>query len=254
MKPRFYFLLILACASAFSANAQDKQVDKARSALQEWVETRQIISKEKADWAILKETLVDTQALLAAQSKQLDEKIAEMVEEKTGADDEREALLAEKAELKEATKALEEQVVKIEASILTLAKRFPEDLQGTIDPLLRRIPKPGAKSKAGLGERVQNIVGILLQTDKFNGQITVVSRTQELPDGREVQVSTMYFGLGQAYFVDTTGSYAGLGVPTDEGWVYEQDDSIAPLVQELIAIYEGEATEISFIPVPVKIQ
>ncbi|WOO42735.1 DUF3450 family protein [Rubellicoccus peritrichatus] len=254
MKPRFFFLVTLSLVSAFSANAEDKQVDKARSALQEWVETRQIISKEKADWAILKETLVDTQALLETQKKQLDEKITELNEAKTGADDEREELMAENAELKEATKALEEQVAKVESQVLAVAKRFPQNLQDTIDPLIRRIPEPGTKSKAALGERVQNIVGILLQTDKFNNQITVVDRTQVLPDGREVQVSTMFFGLGQAYFVDTTGSYAGVGVPTADGWVYEQDNSIAPMVQNLIDIHSGEATEVTFIPVPAKIQ
>lgn len=237
-----------------TASAQKADVDTTRGALQEWVETRQIIAKEQADWTLLKETLIDTKELLSTQQTQLDEKLKDLEATKTAADDEREKLLAENEELKAATESLKVKVSEIEANLLAIVPSLPETLQDAIDPLVRRIPKPGTESKASLGERVQNIVGILSQAEKFNGKITLVNRTQKLPDGREVQVSTLYWGLGQAYFVDTTGTFAGIGYPTPEGWVYEEVDGLAPDVNELISVYEGEATEVNFISMPAQIK
>ncbi len=254
MKIRTLSLAIATGLAALSASAQDASIDKTRTSLQEWVETRQIIAKEKADWTLLKQTLIDTKELLSTQQTQLEEKLKELEESKTAADDEREKLMAENAELKAATDVLKAKVSEIEVNLLAIIPSFPETLQDAIDPLMRRIPKPGSESKASLGERVQNIVGILSQAEKFNGKISLVNRTQALPDGREVQVSTLYWGLGQAYFVDTTGTYAGVGFPTSEGWVYEEVAGFAPDVNKLISIYEGEATDVTFIPVPASIK
>lgn len=254
MKPKLFFTAVIASLTALTAQAQDSKIEKVRSSLQEWVETRQIISKEKADWTLLKQTLVETKALMETQNTELDAKLEELQESKSAADDKREELLAENAELKASTEALLAAIVEIESKLFDLIPQLPEALTDKIDPLIRRIPEPGKPTKASLGERVQNVVGILSQVDSFNNKFTVVNRTQELADGREVQVSTMYVGLGQAYFVDTTGSYAGKGYPTEEGWVFEENNAIAPEVSALLAAHSGEATEINFVPVPVDIR
>ena len=36
--------------------------------------------------------------------------------------------------------------------------------------------------------------------------------------GRSAEVSSIYIGLGQAYFVSIDGQSAGMGVPTESGW------------------------------------
>lgn len=254
MKPTAYFFsLVTACSLSLHALSA-APVSETRTALQEWVETRQIISQEKADWELLRETLIDTEELLTKQNEQLDAKLEELRESQSAADEEREQLMAENAELKLSTESLGVEVAAVEARLLAVLPLLPEALTDKIDPLIRRIPEPGKETRAGLGERVQNIVGILSQADAFNNKMHVVNRTQELADGREVQVSTLFLGLGQAYFVDTTGSYAGVGTPAEDGWVYESVEGLAPQVQELLAAYSGEATEIDFIAVPARIQ
>jgi hypothetical protein len=37
----------------------------------------------------------------------------------------------------------------------------------------------------------------------------------------------MYFGLGIAYFVNESGTVAGFGSPSQNGWIWKRDDSLA---------------------------
>lgn len=254
MKIHSFIVAVIAIIAYGTLTAQDSSVAESRTALQEWVETRQIISREKADWALLKEVLADSEELLAAQLGLLTEKLAELEDSQTAADEEREKLMASNEALKEATRSLDKTISAVEVKLLALVPSFPQPLRDGVDPLVRRIPRPGTESKASLGERVQNIVGILSQADRFNSRITLVNRTQQLKDGREVQVSTLFWGLGQAYFVDTTGTYAGVGLPTPEGWVFEEVSGLAPSVAELIRVYRGESNQINFVAVPARVR
>ena len=133
-----------------------------------------------------------------------------------------------------------------------IVKTLPEPLVEKIKPLSRRLPEDSTNTDLSLGERVQNIVGILSQADKFNTTITQTSEAREIDGGKVVEVRTLYWGLAMAYYVDGSGEYAGIGVPTADGWEWPRIESAGAEIKQLIDVYEG-SEDISFVDVPARI-
>jgi hypothetical protein len=119
--------------------------------------------------------------------------------------------------------------------------------------LIKRIPSDPATTKASGLERLQNVVGIVNEVDKFNAAVTVVSEVQKNPSDAEVQVETMYVGLAQAYFVDKAGDYAGVGLPSGQGWQWMPKNELAGKIQKSIAMYKNAAPA-DFVSLPVQIK
>ena len=134
-----------------------------------------------------------------------------------------------------------------------VVKTLPEPLVDTIKPLIRRLPEDPADTSLSLGERVQNIVGILSQTDKFNTTLTETSESREIDGGKVVEVRTLYIGLAAAYYVDQSGEYAGVGFPTAEGWEWPRLEGSGEEIKRLIDVYEGSG-DIEFVNIPASIK
>ena len=195
--------LLAGLAALSSAHVRaEAPVAETRSTLEKWVETRQLISKTRSDWQTDKETLDQTIQLYERELKSIDEQLSKVSTNSTQVDKERETALTEQRELNEALDKVNTLVVGLEKKIVQLAPSFPPPLTEKIQSLLKRIPADPATSRSSGLERLQNVVGIINEVDKFNAAVTVVSEVQKDPSGAEVQVETMYVGLGQAYFVD----------------------------------------------------
>lgn len=253
MKTRLCTLLTVGCSLAVvSLTAQDKITDT-RALLDQWVQTRQIISEEKADWTVEKSILSDTVQLLNSESKRLEEALADLESSATAADEERTTLAAEKEKLTAASAVVEANIGELETQMKRVLKRLPQPLIEKIKPLIRRLPEDHYKTDLSLGERVQNIVGILSQADKFNTTITQTSESREIDGGKIVEVRTLYWGLAMAYYVDASGQYAGIGVPGSDGWEWPRVDGAGAGIKQLIDVYEG-SEDITFVNVPARIK
>ena len=251
MKHSYLTFLAGALLCSQSINAQGS-IDETRALLDEWVETRQLISEEKEDWRVEGSILSETKTLLNNELNRLQESIQELENSVTTADEERSKLTQEKDESKATSDVIAEKVAKLEAKTLKLIPFFPEPLIERINPLIRRLPKDSENIDSSLGERVQNIVGILSQANKFNNTITLTSETRKLDNGKEVQVNTLYWGLAIDYYVDASGDYAGIGYPTKKGWKSSPIEGIGPQIKQLISVYEGDGA-IQFVEIPAKI-
>ena len=227
----------------------EKLVNDTRSTIDQWVETRQIISKESSQWDIEKGLLEKTHALLTSEVARLDSELKDLKESASASDEERSSLAAKKESLKAATKVVASSIGSLETSLKTIIPSLPAPLIEKIRPLIRRLPDNPDKTDLSLGQRVQNIVGILSQTDKFNTTITATSEAREFEAGKVVQVTTLYMGLASAYYVDDSGKYAGVGIPTADGWDWPVIEGIGSQIKQLVEIYEGTG-EIQFIKVP----
>jgi len=228
-------------------------IENTRNTLEQWVETQQILSEEKSDWKLEKAILEDTEKLLNNELERLNAALEELDASATAADEERTTLAAEKETLSEASSVVEANIGALETQIKAIIKTFPEPLVDKIKPLIRRLPEDPNDTKLTLGERVQNIVGILSQADKFNGTITQTSESREVGDGRVVEVRTIYWGLGGAFYVDAAGDYAGVGFPGDNGWEWPEVAGSGEQIKRLLDVYEG-SEEIQFVPVPARIK
>ncbi len=251
MKNKIIIALSLSSLLVF-LRAQDK-IDAVRVTLEQWVETQQIISETKSDWVLEKSILEDSQRLLNSELERLEASLEELDATATAADEVRTSLAAEKETLAAASAVVEVNIGKLESQVKAVVKTFPEPLIDKIKPLIRRLPKDPANTKLTLGERVQNIVGILSQADKFNGTITQTSESHEVDGGRVVEVRTIYWGLGGAFYVDAAGEYAGVGYPGENGWEWPEVPGAGPKIKRLLDVYEG-SEEIQFVDVPARIK
>lgn len=252
MKTTLFKLLATGAALAPVALVAQNKVTETRDVLDKWVETRQIISEEKADWKTEKSILGDTVQLLSSELERLEKALTDLEASATAADEDRTRLAAEKETLTAASAVVEGNIGKLETQLKTIIKTLPDPLINKIKPLIRRLPDDPADTKLSLGERVQNIVGILSQADKFNTTLTETSESREIGDGKVVEVRTLYWGLAMAYYVDASGTYAGIGYPGANGWEWPQIEGAGPEIKRLIDVYEG-AEEIQFVEVPARI-
>lgn len=253
MNTKIQFTAALAAlAWIIPLTAQDS-IEKTRNVLNQWVETKQILSEEKSDWRLEKSILTDTETLLQSELDRLNQAISDLEESATAADAERTALAEEKEQQTAAAAVVKSNIGALESKVKAIIPTLPEPLVEKIKPLIRRLPNDPDFTKLSLGERVQNVVGILSQADKFNTTITLSNESREITDGKVVQVTTLYWGLAQAYFVDNSGSYGGVGKPGAESWQWTEVEGSGPQIKQLLDIYEG-SQDIQFVEIPASIQ
>jgi hypothetical protein len=98
------------------------------------------------------------------------------------------------------------------------------------------------------------VIGILNEVNKFNrSEITVTSEVRKLAGGSSAEVTALYIGLGQAFYTGSNGTVAGVGHPSEDGWIWEPANDAAAEIAEAIAVLKNEKVA-SFIPLPVKVQ
>jgi FtsZ-binding cell division protein ZapB len=228
-------------------------IDNVRTTLEKWIGTRRLISKEKQDWALGKEMLNEQIKLVQREITSLSEKITKAQESITDADKKRLELEAENNKFKDASVTLKTILEKLEARTLALNKRLPDPIRERIKPLSQRLPEDPNETKLSFAQRFQNVIGVLNEVNKFNREITVTSEVRTLADGNVAEVTAIYIGLGQAYYIGANGTVAGVGRPSQDDWIWESANEVADKIADAVAILKNEKVA-GFIPLPVKVQ
>jgi hypothetical protein len=252
LKPLIITTLCLAAAPLFGQ--EDSPVKATKSKLDKWVETQQLISEEKNDWVVEKGILEDTRKLLQDELDMLNSKIETLESDSTEADKERDALLLERVEYMRAQNSMEDAVRQLELKLMEILPQLPTPLQKNLENLIVRIPEDPKKSNISVSERVVNVMAILKQTERFNRDVHLFGETEKMGDGDPRQVWRVYWGLAGAYYVDDQGNLAGIGTIGEEGWTFTPDNSLSSRLALLRGIKEGTVEDISFIPLPARIQ
>ncbi len=258
-RPFQALLPVVALGLAFSGATNAIQDDGARRSIDEMrltmgkmIETQQLISKERNDWAQGKEILLGRLELVRAEVASLEEKIQQAESSAAEADRKREELLAESGRVEALDARLKEIATRMEAEIRGILARVPEPILAKLELLIQRIPADPAQTRASAPERFQNILGILNELNRANTELNVTYEVRELADGRPAEVRVLYVGLAQAYYV-SAGGEAGIGRPTPDGWKWEPSSSIADDVLVALEIIQGKHTP-AFVPLPVQLQ
>jgi hypothetical protein len=247
--------LLAAPVAAQEATALPAAVDKVedtRAMLDKWVETRSVIAKERRDWQLGKEMLQQRIEVIKQEIATLRGKIGDAEKSLGDAEKKHQELIRDNARLKEASSALQGVVGALEARTKTLLKQLPEPIKERTKPLSQQLPDNIADNKLSLGQRFMNVIGILNEVDKFQREITVASEVRQIGDGSTAEVTAIYIGLGQAYYVNNKGTAAGIGTPTADGWVWKPANDAAPRIARAIAILKNEKVA-EFVPLPVQI-
>jgi len=227
-------------------------LEETRLTLGKWIETQQIISKERNEWQQEKEILAGRLELVRLEVGDLEKKIKEAEGGVAEATKKRDELTAESDELKAAGAQLTAAVSGMEGDVRRLLKTTPEPLQEKLQPLVERMPTEPDGGRVSAAERFQNVIGILNELNKANNEITVSYEVHTLGDGTPSEVRAIYVGLAQAYYVSASGE-AGIGRPSAEGWKWEPSKAVAGDVLMALDILQGKHTP-AFVPLPVKLQ
>ena len=233
-----------------------EQIETTREALAKWVDVQKTISRERRQWRESKQMLKDRIDVVKREIASLREKIAEAEQNITETDKERQGLIATNDKLKAASTSLEKTLMRLERRTKGLAKRLPAPAMDSVDPLIARLPDNPENSERSLQQRFPTVVGILNELNAFNNKITAAPEVRELSDDRTAEVTTLYIGLGQAYYVGSGSGksrVAGYGAPGADGWTWQRADHAAQAIADAVAIYEGNQVA-SFIRLPIELR
>ncbi len=231
--------LVALCAPRGGATAEDSFAER-RLTMEKWLETRRLISAERQEWRLGRELLAERAETLKRDIAAWREKNAQAEREIADAEREIADLEGRRQDFLQAVAGVLETVSRLESELRSTLARAPEPLRERVKLLSRRLPENPAQSRMSLGERAQNVIGILNEMDKFAREITVASEVRELADGTSAEVTVLYVGLGQAYYCNLKRGIAGIGRPGPEGWRWEPRDDIAEAVAAAVAIYRNE--------------
>lgn len=248
-------VLLLPVGDGRAAQDADGGVDGARAAIERMVETRRIISRERADWALGRELLEDRVAVVREEIATIRERIDRTRESITEADRTRDELAGQADRLRASSEGLAAMVAGLEARTLSLLERLPDPVRDRVRPLSQRFPGDPAASDLSLSARFQNVIGVLNELNKFHREVSVTSEVRQIVLGtttQPIEVAAVYVGLSLGFYASSDGRYAGTGTATDGVWTWTERNDAAAEIQRAIAILQGEAVA-EFLPLPVSI-
>ena len=195
--------------------------------IQEWVQTEQLIGEESTDWNKEKAALIDIRDALNKEIVELDQRLAESEEEAVGAAKQRTELLEQKNEIEETTLALLENIESLEAQVQESYKLLPTPLGKRLQPFLKKLSSENGQNNPSLRQRIDNLLSLLQAISLFHRNVTLERQEFSLEDGVSREFQVLYFGLGVAYFVNESGTVAGYGKPTSQGWNWKRQDALS---------------------------
>ena len=256
---RLTFGALLSASLAFwlisgSVFAQGSKFEEARTHIEKWVQTRQLIARRNADWRVERESIGQTIGLLQREIDLLKDAIDKSEQVDSEADAEKKRITLSLEDLKKANKVVDAALWGMERQALALMARFPDPLKDRTSNVRSRIPleKKDLRGRSA-AERMQNVVAMLNEADRFNSAITLAIEVRKDAEGKDRQVQALYLGLGHAYYADQGGSFAGVGVPGEADWKWEEKPELGSTIRKVIDIYENERSA-EFVPVPVNIK
>lgn len=243
----------LSCGAAIAQETQQPTLlEQTKTTLEKWVETNRLISKEKKDWRLGKEVLGLTIELKQQEIETLEQRIADAEKNISESDQKKLELDGQNEELKAVSKALVDRVAGLEARVKNLLLRLPAPVVERVKMISQTIPEDPNDTEVALGVRFRNVIFVLNEVNKFNRELTVVSEVRDLADGRTAEVTTLYVGIGQAYYVSNGGDAAGIGTAGPDGWVWQPMDAAAPAIAKAVAILQNEE-QAAFVQLPLRI-
>lgn len=244
--------LCLLAPHAVSARQDVPDVEATRDALDRWMQTRGLISREKSDWALGRQVLEERAGVLEREIEELRLRADEARKGIVEAESKRAELEAEKAGLAGASQSLARRVAAFEGRTLSLLDKCPEPIRERVRIFSQRIPLDPAQAGASLSERYQFVIATLNEINRFQREISVASEVRELPGGGSAEVTVLYAGLGQAWYVGADGVTAGIGGEGPQGWTWRPAPEAAAQIAQAIAILQNEQVA-AFVQLPLDV-
>jgi len=244
---------VLAAAPLVVAETAHSRLGELREVWKEWSRVRSLISEEKAQWEREEQAIADALNVSRQETELLRTKLAALNEGGSGNEKARADLLDRISESKTNMTVFTDAIGRLEGSLRGLIPALPAHLKAELAPVIQRVPAEGKPTQLPVSQRMQTVVAFLAQLDRFNSTASLVSEIREVEAGRSLEVQTLYFGLGIAYYSDPAGTHAGWGQPSPEGWKWTRaEGDVGKRIAEAIAIHLNQRQP-AFVSLPVKV-
>jgi hypothetical protein len=227
-------------------------LDETRLTLSKWIETQQIISKERNDWQQGKEILQGRIELVGKEVGILKDRIKQSEAAVEESNKKRDELIAENDALKVSGAQLGEAVTLMEGQLRKLMKQMPEPVATKLAPLMQRMPVDPSNTRVTVAERFQNVLAVLSELNKANSELSISYEIRKFADGSSGEVQVIYLGLAQAYYISPRGD-AGIGRPGEDGWTWTPAPEAARSILSTLEIIQGKESP-AFVPLPINIK
>ncbi len=227
-------------------------LDETRLTLSKWIETQQIISKERNDWQQGKEILQGRIELVGKEVGILKDRIKQSEAAVEESNKKRDELVAENDALKVSGAQLGEAVTLMEGQLRKLMKQMPEPVATKLAPLMQRMPTDPSNTRVTVAERFQNVLAVLSELNKANSELSISYEIRKFADGSSGEVQVIYLGLAQAYYISPRGD-AGIGRPGEDGWTWTPAPEAARSILSTLEIIQGKESP-AFVPLPITIK
>ncbi|MCF6310962.1 MAG: DUF3450 domain-containing protein [Verrucomicrobiales bacterium] len=217
-----------------------------QSALKQWVLTKQLISQEQADWAVKKESLADLNVVRKRETQQLAEFKKAATSRIAEIDEKRKKFSQEETSLKSWRRELKKQILVFEGELKNLLPLFPTPLKAKVQEAIDRLQ--GGDSDRPLQERTRDVLLVMQAYLNFQSVITLDADLRTM-EGQQREVDVLYMGMTQAWYVDQTGKYSGVGTPSAKGWVWKEVPELAVAIRQAIEVQSRQATP-TFVRLP----
>ncbi len=225
-----------------------------------WLNLESQRGKLTTDWNERRQVLQHRLTLLEREAEVLEEMLAETSEDVSEVDERRQQLTQEQQTLEKRQEAMR---AAIEAAIIkldALSVRIPPPLQEEWSTGLAQVKR----DEMNLSEKLEKILSLSKTAEQFERRIAIhhdVMSIAGAEDSKNVQVTQLYLGLSQGWYVSSEGDYYGYGYADANGWHWQHlsrggaGSSEVPVNPEqllrILAMIENP-TQAEFVTLPVK--
>ncbi len=232
----------------------NERLEDARAAVSQWVEVEKTISQETLAWKEKKELLENMISVAKAEISMMQKQLEEAKATTNSAEARRAELVKERDENTQLVTSIKTFLGPFEAQLKMLELRLPKPLREKLEPLFERLPENPDDTNAGAAARMQAVIGILVEIQRFDKTVTTGEELVPLPGGETREIYTIHFGLGASYYVTSTGTEGGVGISSGKTWQWKTVPDLASPVQQAIDLAKGKSMEAAFLSLPVSTQ
>jgi hypothetical protein len=222
-------------------------VQETRSTVREWIALEETRASEQRAWKEERALIHDRQEALAREAERLEAALAAYRSALDGDDEERTALQADAQRLEAARDVLTDRLPDLKRRLLAWRPLFPAELDRKLAPsyvtLSSNAGKPAEQFQAGLT--------ILSALHDFNRTLSTGRLPHPLPDNGPAEVSVLYAGFGQAWYVGPDD--AGFGYPTEDGWRWQRRSDLRGAIAKALERHGAGTAEREAIDLPVEL-
>ncbi len=240
-------------------DASDSPTKKMKESVHEWIGTMREIQREEDHWERDREVLEDQRDALRAEIEDLQKLVADAKADKAGAAEGAKSDTAKRESLVKAKDLLGAEVRKLEEELVPMLDLLPQPLAE--DPRVKEltgqvrkdVTLKGDDASKGLTKRLNNVLNLLSEAEKWQQTIHLKDELRVTGDGKKLNMKVVYFGLAGAYAVDAEGEYGMVGRPGSEGWEFIENNDLAPAINELVTVLNGDA-DAKFTNLPIQLK